>query len=688
MNDDSRFNSPKITDEEIHWVSRLLDLEEDAFYGKDGTDPRQEVLKYMETVDVAACPGSGKTTLLVAKLAILAEKWQYRTRGICVLSHTNAARHEIETHLGNTTAGRRLLSYPHYLGTIHGFVNEFLAVPWLQSKGFQIKMIDDDVVESRRRRLLKRKEFSALKTYVERNETQANFRQNVVKQWFVASSDFLVLQPNGDPVFKRDVPSGRQLEKLVKYVVCDGYHRHGEMFMWARDLMHKAPDVIAVIRNRFPLLFIDEAQDNSEEQSEILHRIFLAGNGAVIRQRFGDENQAIFDSTLSKEAKTDKFPISTIRQDLPNSHRFGQTIANMADPLGLIPYGLKGQGPRKLLSSGALEERHTIFMIDDECAINVIDAYGELLIDTFSEEELLVGTFAAVGQIHRPSEDGNHKFPHHVRHYWPEYDAELTGADPKPHTFVQYIFSGQGKAQKTGESYPAVKKIAEGILRLAGMTEGGVVFRSRKHSHRYILEQLEETADIQERYQDLIEKIAVEGEVLTKQTWDNIWCSIVREIAATIAKAKLSDEESDNFLAWRDGPGDSAPSAIDAQKSNDNIYRFTKDGKKVAIRVGSIHSVKGETHTATLVLETYWQGKNGRHNLELLMPWLDGSTSGGDKALVYQKSRLKLHYVAMTRPTHLLCLAMKRSTFEDDKGVLDQVKIQKLQKCGWQIKSI
>src|SRR5713101_2599547 len=112
MSDNARFVPATITDEDIHWASGLLGLREDAFYGRDGDDPRQQILKTMEKMDLAACPGSGKTTLLVAKLAILAEKWRYRTRGICVLSHTNAARHEIETRLGNSTVGCRLLSYP------------------------------------------------------------------------------------------------------------------------------------------------------------------------------------------------------------------------------------------------------------------------------------------------------------------------------------------------------------------------------------------------------------------------------------------------------------------------------------------------------------------------------------------------------------------------------------------------
>ena len=93
MGDDPPFDPPAITDEDIRRASSLLKLPDGAFHGETGTDPRQEVLKSMERIDVAACPGSGKTTLLVAKLAILAEKWQHRTRGICVLSHTNAARH-------------------------------------------------------------------------------------------------------------------------------------------------------------------------------------------------------------------------------------------------------------------------------------------------------------------------------------------------------------------------------------------------------------------------------------------------------------------------------------------------------------------------------------------------------------------------------------------------------------------
>ena len=113
MDSGAPFQSPEITDDDIQWVTDILGLPEKAFCGEDGADPRKEVLKDMTSIDVSACPGSGKTTLLVAKLAILANKWQYRTKGICVLSHTNAARDEIEKRIGHLAAGHLQISRPH-----------------------------------------------------------------------------------------------------------------------------------------------------------------------------------------------------------------------------------------------------------------------------------------------------------------------------------------------------------------------------------------------------------------------------------------------------------------------------------------------------------------------------------------------------------------------------------------------
>ena len=144
------FSIPPIEDREIAWASELMGLGPNGFAAIDGDDSRLKAIKNLQTCDFEACPGSGKTTLLVAKLAILASRWPYRQSGICVLSHTNAARDEINHRVSIAASGSSLVRYPHFIGTIHGFVNEFLATPWLRSKGNPVRLIDTDIALKRR----------------------------------------------------------------------------------------------------------------------------------------------------------------------------------------------------------------------------------------------------------------------------------------------------------------------------------------------------------------------------------------------------------------------------------------------------------------------------------------------------------------------------------------------------------
>lgn len=94
--------------------------------------------------------------------------------------------------------------------------------------------------------------------------------------------------------------------------------------------------------------------------------------------------------------------------------------------------------------------------------------------------------------------------------------------------------------------------------------------------------------------------------------------------------------------------------------------------------------MKGETHTATLVLETHWND----YNLHKLVPWLIGDKAGSGREGPQQQTRLKLHYVAMSRPTHLLCLALKKDSFHDASGNLDESLIAKAKHQGWDVSII
>lgn len=663
------FSLPLITDEDISWASSLLKVEFD--------NPRREALKSMETIDVAACPGSGKTTLLVAKLAILAKKWEHRTCGLCVLSHTNVARQEIESKLGSTAIGKMLLSYPHYIGTIHGFVNEFLTLPLLRNTGFTGIHFSTEISGAKLWRLSDN--GTRIKTYLNSSFGNPQDHQPAVSSihYIGEELDLCLSTNNSSKILKRSNNSNTFLQVCgwKKTVLRDGFAAYDDILAYGHFALKKHPFLTETLRSRFPLVFIDEAQDNSEQQSTIVHSIFTRGSSSVICQRFGDANQAIYRSVNDKgvSTKENKFPTNGFI-DLPNSNRFSQKIADLADPLGLTPCGLVGQGQSKpKLGTDTECCKHTIFLFSDDTVDKVFDAYGELLVETFAEADISHKEFKAtvVGQVHKPpDEDSGEKFPRHVKHYWENYNPKLT----RPSNFIEQVLLGQDDSNKSNSTYRTIEAIAEGILRLAKMGKDGNKISSHQKRHRKILELLKKS-DERRVYETLLSSFAVERQAFEKQVWENECKHSVKRIAEGIAGVALNGEDVDAYLAW---PLETTEAVSLIGKNRSNIYSHPKDNPKVYIRVGSIHSVKGETHTATLVLETFWH----TNNLEKLLPWLCGEKAGCNSTTgIQQQTRLKLHYVAMTRPTHLLCLAMKQSS------VAPECK-QKLQERGWNIKEV
>jgi len=549
-------------------------------------------------------------------------------------------------------------------------VIDFLALPWLRSIGYNVKTIDTDTALQRRWKLLSKSSRGGL---------EKNHHDRSVLS--IKSPDFSVGELTwGKGTLRPDTDTYLEIQRVCEASATQGYFCYDEMFVWANDLLKEQPNVESVIRNRFPLLLIDEAQDNSNHQSVALKRIFLDGNSPVVRQRFGDGNQAIFDSTNVEEVTTDKFPIEELKKSLPDSHRFGQKIADLADPLGVVPYELKGKGPKTPLASKQ-DARHTIFLFDETTSSQVFDSYGELLVQTFSEQELSSGTFSAVGHIHTAKADSNK--PRHVGHYWPEYDPQLAHQEPHPETLAQYFSAAVRRVNAIGETHFAVETFASGLLRLSRMANGSRTRERHRNIHRYVLDLLADSPEVRSLYEDMILSTIVRSEIVVEETWRDRWRNAVLRIATSLAGCPLSGPAVEGFLAWPKSPA-SVGSSSSRVKSRDNFYRYPSKNPKVEIKVGSIHSIKGETHTATLVLETFWY----THNLESLLPWLDGRKLGGGSEIERQKYRLKLHYVAMTRPTHLLCLAMKKSTFVQNDGTLNSERVLAVKAQGWEIHDI
>jgi DNA helicase II / ATP-dependent DNA helicase PcrA len=625
-------NAP-VSDDDIRWACDALSLPEHAFTGTDGNDPRQRVLRSNESIDVAACPGSGKTTLLVAKLAILAKRWQRTTQGICVLSHTNVAKREIEHRLGAHTTGRTILTYPHYVGTIHGFINTFVALPYLRSIGTPVTAIDDDLC--RHRRWIKL-------THHQRSGLERNGRTE--KHMRIQDAQFSLgeIRWGKKGTLGRDTPTYQALVGACRSTTEEGYHCHDDMFIWAEQAIEQLPQLVSAVRHRFPYLFLDEVQDNSERQSSLLYRVFSEGDTSVVRQRFGDMNQAIFGHAKETEgARTDPFPNPERLVDVPNSHRFGEQIASVCNPVALVPPGLVG-----LREHGDRNQTALLLFAPNE-AHQLLPAYAQMLIGTFNDAQRREGVFAAVGAVHKA--------------------ANRTRV---PSTFLGHIHLGIAAAALHDNIKPIVDRLAEALIRLAAILNPEFRHTTRSNWHRQARALLAHDPGATQRYCLLALALSTGRLPATSTGWDG-WKGGIVEIA-TAMLAGLPPGSDNGFLNWIEDAD------TDFTSNTGNLYEFPHGDPVVRIKVGSIHSVKGETHLATLVMDTHYYGSH----LVRIKDWLVGRNSGAPRRGGENVLRsLKQHYVAMTRPSHLLCVAMRQ-------GDLTPEELQSIRARHWLIGNV
>ena len=103
---------------------------------------------------------------------------------------------------------------------------------------------------------------------------------------------------------------------------------------------------------------------------------------------------------------------------------------------------------------------------------------------------------------------------------------------------------------------------------------------------------------------------------------------------------------------------DSIDSALEVGNGTVDIKNRFVAGNGIVIHIGTVHSVKGETHSATLYLETeYERACDGSRLMEFLM----GNRPAAQLRKAYHQQNLKIAHVAFSRPTHLLAFACRAS---------------------------
>lgn len=631
-----------ITDDDIKWVESTMGG--NVYFDQE----RINIIKNMESIDIQAFPGSGKTTILVAKLAILAKKWPFTNVGICVLSHTNVAREEIESRLGYSEVGNKLLAYPHFVGTFHSFFDTYVSLPWLRSNGIKLNIIDTDIVRKARWYSIPYK----TRYYLEKqhkDESICTYRGNI-----------------GSISWSKNGNTKKILLDTISKSQQQGNFTFEEMLLYANEALLKSTSISSSIQQRFPIMFIDEAQDTDSFQWELLNTAFNKDGILSIRQGYGDSNQAIY-SNVSIDDTCAQFPRMNPLV-LSESKRFDSKLAALANTVALSTERMQG-------TDNVFSERgscHTIFLFSRDKAGQVINEFGQLILDVFSDEELLEYKKEGchvIGMVHdKKGETQEKHFPKGIYDYWPLYEAKYAKKSTMPRYLIEYFRDGILAFEQNHETGEQIEWISKGLRRLINLAKGEGYVPATGNSFVSIIKSLPEDRKIEFRNK-IVE--LTEVDYISKANW-NIIIMILENILK-LFDISVNQKVSD-FWQWIEDV-DTDISVNNAQKKmlpNHYIYADEKTERSVDLEFGSIHSVKGRTHLATLVLETYLKA----HNMKSILKYLCDTPP---KKIGANCKRLKCQYVAMTRARALLCLAIPVE-------YVGEKCQEKLKNLGWRIK--
>lgn len=242
------------------------------------TDEQKEAVRCHENILLSACPGSGKTRVIIAKLLQLAEVVEGTPRSIGCITYTNAAVDEITARIKQ--AGTNALVDRCEISTIHSFCLSFILRPyqWLAPDvpvGFRIltrEMRDfEELVRVVEDEIRRRPTFRIFDDY-------ASLRMDVSGA------------PMGPGIESGDVTesSARRFWQLMRQ---RGYIDFSMILFHSYRILRDYSFVGLGLSSRFQWLLVDEFQDTTDVQIEILRLIHTH-----MRTQFflvGDEHQSI-----------------------------------------------------------------------------------------------------------------------------------------------------------------------------------------------------------------------------------------------------------------------------------------------------------------------------------------------------------------------------------------------------------
>ncbi|MGO4350126.1 UvrD-helicase domain-containing protein [Paenibacillus sp. MCAF9] len=539
---------------------------------------------------VRACPGSGKTYTVAAKLVHRISNWDLPNRGIAVLSFTNVAwnevRKKIEENLGV------MVSSPHFLGTIDSFINKYVFLPFGHL-----------VMGCNKRPILVGEPHGTW--------SGGNYQHDYAQYFDCASyniSDGTIPTTADKTRFhfswknNKDGSENGHVKRIRE--VKEKYWKLGcatqaDANYFSLKILEKYPNIARSIALRFPELIIDEAQDTSEIQMAIID--LLLNNGLEHIMLVGDPDQAIFEwNDARPNLFTDKF--NNWRENsiiLNENRRSSQMICNTTSRLTTF------DNPPLAVTEIIKDYDHT----------------PEIICYDQGNIQATINYFLQLCQKHQI-----------------EVNQENVAVLFRSKSIHNLIISQPDRAVEpwvVGKYF--VKDLAKGKY----MEFKGYSLEAFRLIEKAVFKAINYRNYCSEN--DLANWVSTRGLINHRKEILNI----IRLLPEPTGEIKSWVLQANTVLRANHISLQLAINEISSESSFDELFGSSTIKHDLAYRIGTVHTVKGETFDAVLLI---LKEKGGQGRLYRTM------LSQGLKT--FDDEELRIAYVGMTRPKRLLVIAV------------------------------
>lgn len=628
-----------ISDNDIRYAEKIL-----LPPGKEFDDERKTFIRDFRTIDLQAVPGSGKTTALLAKLVILERKLPFADgSGILVLSHTNAAIDEIKKKIQKHCP--KLFSYPNLIGTIQSFVDEFLAIPFYVHKcKKKPNRIDHEIYNEVATRRYNNIPNSAAKNWLNKQHDPENlfknFRFDIDLNLTNGMNGNIILRSNGNSV------SYKTFKTIKQQILQSGVLNYDDAYFLAECYLKEIPNIKTILQKRFSFVFVDEMQDMDTHQYNLLEKIFYdEGNSISKIQRIGDKNQAIYNSVKATDVWQDRADMLRLN----GSQRLSKPIADIVKK-----FALYSDETFDIVGKSECEVKPHILVFDTANIGNIISCFAQIVKDNGlenSEKPIKVVCWNTDWKEDETSRQDASKL--RLEDYYKGFKKEKDKPKQDYDNLKSYLLYYEKK--QTFE--PIRKNILNAFLKILRL-ENINTTDDRPYTKKQLIDFIHDK-DIQ-KYDELNLNIYNWSIGIIQEITDNVWNEIKAYVPILLAMFDKTISASTDFI---NNDIAEVPSENTEILTPTNHYK--EDG--LVIEITSVHAVKGQTHCATLYLESYFQkdgnGANAKsYESQRLKDQFLGSqiqSTVGDRI----KQSAKMAYVGFSRPTDLLCIAIHQDRF-------------------------